>query len=616
MSFSIGSVGRSGGPGHALRTLANEKEGKAFDPHVTRRLLAFLRPHAVKMVWAFVLMLVASALTLAVPYLMKVAIDGAIVAKDAAGLGRISLLMAAAFVGLYISTAGQRYLLSWVGQRVLATLRSRLVEHLQRLSLGYHDKHIIGVTISRVISDVSVINELLSQGLITLVGDVLVLVGTIAVMLTMSPRLALITFSVIPLMLLATHLFSSRAKSAFRETRRSVAAIVGTLAEDLTGMRVIQAFAQEDETQRRFAAVNEANRDAHVGAMSLSFIFLPTMDFLGILSTGVVLWFGGRAVAADELSLGIVVAFLAYVSRFFQPVQELSQLYTTMQQAMAGGERVLELLDTAPEVPEPETPIEMPPIEGRIELDRVHFAYNPEVEVLHDVSLLIEPGQTVALVGPTGAGKSSIANLVGRYYDVTGGALCIDGIDVRTVTQQSLRRQMGLVSQEPFLFPGTVADNIRFGRPDAEQTDVESAARLSNAHEFIVDLPNGYATEIVEGGVNLSVGQRQLVCIARAVLADPRILVMDEATASVDTVTEALIQEALDRLLAGRTSIVIAHRLSTIRNADVICVVQDGKIVEKGKHGELLALDGVYKNLYERQFIGADEQSEPAGVAQ
>lgn len=616
MSFSIGSVGRSGGPGRALRTLANEKEGKAFDPHVTRRLLAFLRPHATKMILAFVLMLIATGLTLAVPYLMKVAIDGAIVAKDTQGLGRISLLMAAAFAGLYITTAGQRYLLSWVGQRVLATLRSRLVEHLQRLSLGYHDKHIIGVTISRVISDVSVINELLSQGLITLVGDVLVLVGTLVVMLTMSPKLALITFSVIPLMLLATHLFSSRAKIAFRETRHSVAAIVGTLAEDLTGMRVIQAFAQEEEAQRRFAKVNAANRNAHVGAMSLSFIFLPTMDFLGILSTGVVLWFGGRAVAADELSLGIVVAFLAYVSRFFQPVQELSQLYTTMQQAMAGGERVLELLDTAPEVPEPETPVEMPPIRGRVELDRVQFSYNPETKVLHDVSLVIEAGQMVALVGPTGAGKSSIANLVGRYYDVTGGAVCIDGIDVRTVSQQSLRRQMGLVSQEPFLFPGTVADNIRFGRPDAGQEDVEKAARMSNAHEFIVDLPNGYATEIVEGGVNLSVGQRQLVCIARAVLADPRILVMDEATASVDTVTEALIQEALDNLLKGRTSVVIAHRLSTIRNADIICVVQDGKIVEKGKHGELLALDGVYKNLYERQFIGAEEPVEAVGITQ
>ncbi len=592
-----------------MRSLANEKEGKAFDPQVTLRLLAFLRPHTAKMALAFGLMLIASGLTLAVPYLMKVAIDGAIVAKDTASLGRISLLMGGAFLALYISTAGQRYLLSWVGQRVLATLRSRLVEHLQRLSLGYHDKHIIGVTISRVISDVSVINELLSQGLITLVGDVLVLVGTVVVMLTMSPRLALITFSVIPLMLIVTRVFSRHAKSAFRETRRSVAAIVGTLAEDLTGMRVIQAFAQEEETQRRFAKVNDANRTAHVGAMSLSFVFLPTMDFLGILSTAVVLWFGGRAVAADELTLGIVVAFLAYVSRFFQPVQEMSQLYTTMQQAMAGGERVLELLDTGPEVPEPETPLEMPPIRGRIELDRVHFSYTPETEVLHDVSLVIEPGQMVALVGPTGAGKSSIANLVGRYYDVTGGAVCIDGIDVRTVTQQSLRRQMGLVSQEPFLFPGTVADNIRFGRPDADMRDVESAARMSNAHDFIVDLPNGYATEIVEGGVNLSVGQRQLVCIARAVLADPRILVMDEATASVDTITEALIQEALDRLLSARTSVVIAHRLSTIRNADVICVIQDGKIVEKGRHEELLALDGVYRNLYERQFIGAEEES-------
>jgi len=618
MSFSIGSVGRSGGPNRALRSLANEneKEGRAFDPHVTRRLLAFLRPHAVKMVGAFVLMLLATGLTLAVPYLMKVAIDGAIATKDAAGLGQICLAMGAAFVGLYLTTAGQRYLLSWVGQRVLATLRLRLVEHLQRLSLGYHDKNIIGVTISRVISDVAVINELLSQGLITLVGDVLILVGTVVVMLTMSPRLALITFSVIPLMLIATRIFSGHAKSAFRKTRRSVASVIGALAEDLTGMRVIQAFAQEEETQSRFATVNEANRDANVQAMSLSFVFLPTMDFLGVLSTAVVLWFGGRAVTAGDLTLGIIVAFLAYVTRFFQPVQELSQLYTTFQQAMAGGERVLELLDTIPEVPEPETPAEMPPIDGRIELDRVHFAYNPETEVLHDVSLVIQPGQMVALVGPTGAGKSSIANLVGRYYDVTDGTVRIDGIDVRTVSQQSLRRQMGLVSQEPFLFPGTVADNIRFGRPTASQEDVEKAARMSNAHEFIVDLVNGYETPIVEGGVNLSVGQRQLVCIARAVLADPRILVMDEATASVDTVTEALIQEALDNLLKGRTSVVIAHRLSTIRNADIICVIQDGKIVEKGRHGELLALDGVYKNLYERQFIGADDPVEAVEISQ
>ncbi len=610
MSFPIGSVGRSGGPGNVLRALANDKEGRAFDPQVTWRLLAFLGPHKAKMVGAFVLMFVATGLTLTMPYLMKVAIDGAIRTKDAAGLGQICLIMAAAFAGQYVATAGQRYLLSWVGQRVLATLRLRLVEHLQRLSLGYHDKNIIGVTISRVISDVAVINELLSQGLITLVGDVLVLVGTVVVMLTMSPRLALITFSVIPLMLIVTRVFSRHAKSAYRETRRSVASVIGALAEDLTGMRVIQAFAQETETQNRFSKVNEVNRAANVQAMSLSFIFLPTMDFLGVLSTAVVLWFGGRAVTSGELTLGVIVAFLAYVTRFFQPVQDLSQLYTTFQQAMAGGERVLELLDTAPAVPEPETPTDMPPIRGHIELERVDFAYNPETEVLHGVSLVIEPGQVVALVGPTGAGKSSIANLVGRYYDVTGGSVRIDGIDVRTVSQQSLRRQMGLVSQEPFLFPGTVADNIRFGRPEASLADVEKAARLSNAHEFIVDLVNGYETKIVEGGVNLSVGQRQLVCIARAVLADPRILVMDEATASVDTVTEALIQEALDHLLSGRTSVVIAHRLSTIRNADMICVVQNGKIAEKGNHNELLALDGIYKKLYERQFIHPDEEAE------
>ena len=608
MSFSIGSVGRTGGPGRALRVLGEEKEGRAFDAQVTLRLLAFLRPHTAKMLLAFALMLVATGLTLTIPYLMKIAIDDAIATGDAAKLARIALAMAAAFLSLYVSTAGQRYLLSWTGQRVLASLRSRLVEHLQRLSLGYHDKHIIGVTISRVISDVSVINELLSQGLITLVGDVLVLAGTIVVMLTMSPWLALITFSVIPLMLIATKLFSSRAKSAFRETRRSVAEIVGALAENLTGMRVIQAFAQEEETQRRFVKVNDANRSAFVDAMSLSFVFLPAMDFLGILSTAVVLWFGGRAVATGDLTLGVVVAFLAYVSRFFQPVQELSQLYTTMQQAMAGGERVLELLDTAPAVPDPETPVEMPPIHGRIELDHVCFAYDSDIEVLHDVSLVIETGQTVALVGPTGAGKTSIANLIGRYYDVTGGALYIDGIDIRTVTQQSLRRQMGLVSQEPFLFPGTVADNIRFGRPDASQSEVEEASRLSNAHGFIVDLPDGYRTKIVEGGVNLSMGQRQLICIARAVLADPRILVMDEATASVDTVTEALIQEALERLLHGRTSVVIAHRLSTIRNADVICVIQDGAIVEQGNHETLLALDGVYRTLHERQFIDVAER--------
>ncbi len=337
--------------------------------------------------------------------------------------------------------------------------------------------------------------------------------------------------------------------------------------------------------------------------MSLSFIFLPTVEILGMLATAIVLLLGGVAVMGDALTVGVMVAFLAYVTRFFQPIQELSQLYTTMQSAMAGGERVLELLDTEPDVPDPPDGNEMPPIEGRVELDGVTFAYQNDIQVLHDVNLVIEPGSTVALVGPTGAGKTSIANLIGRFYDVTEGAISIDGVDVRGVTQHSLRAQMGMVPQDPFLFSGTVADNVSYGRPEASAAEIESAAQRANAHEFILALPDGYATEILEGGANLSAGQRQLICIARAVLADPRILILDEATASVDTVTESLIQSALDRLLQGRTSIVIAHRLSTVRRADLICVVEDGAIVESGVHRDLMELDGVYATLVERQYV-------------
>ncbi len=603
MSFSFGG-GLNMGPRGALESHGEgDGTGRVFDNRIVRRLLGYLRPYARQMAGAFVMMVIATALTLLIPYLTKIIIDQYITQGDLHGLNRMALVLSGALVGIYVTSSAQQYLLTWVGQRVLMTLRNQLFEHLQRLSLGYHDTHIAGVTISRVMSDVGVINELLSEGLITLMGDMLLLGGIVGVMLSMSPQLALYAFSVLPLMLLMTLWFSRRARVAFRQTRSSTAAVVGDLAEDLSGMRVIQAFAQESASAERFDKVNRANRDAFVKAMSLSLTFLPGVEFLSILATAIVLWFGGHGVAAGTLTLGVVVAFISYVGRFFQPIQELSQLYNTFQTAIAGGERVLELLDTVPDVQDAPGAPDMPPIRGDIVLDHVSFAYQGTHTVLHDVNLQIAAGQTIALVGPTGAGKTSIANLIARFYEVTEGSVRIDGIDVRTVNQASLRRQMGLVPQDPFLFAGTIAENIRFGCPDASAAAVMAAALAANAHEFIHALPEGYATRIVEGGINLSLGQRQLLCIARAILADPRILILDEATASVDTVTEALIQEALTRLLQGRTAIVIAHRLSTVTHADLICVLDEGRIVERGTHAELLARGGIYRDLYERQFL-------------
>lgn len=602
MSFSF-SPGM--GPRGAIGRLGQEgKGGRFFNKNVIQGMLLFLRPYRRKMVFATILMFLVTGFTLLTPYLIKVAIDQYIAVSDSAGLLRMAFFIAITYLGLYLSTMGQQYLLGWTSQRVLADLRATMMRHLQALSLSYHDRTIIGVTVSRIINDVAIINDLLTQGLISLIGDSLVLVGIIVIMVLMSPRLALLTFTVLPLMILATYIFSINARGAFRLTRKRVADLVGNLAENINGIRVIQAFAQEFAIESQFDALNDANRQAHVEAMRLSFIFLPSIEFLGVLATAVVLYYGGQAVAATEMTLGVMVAFMAYVTRFFQPIQELSRIYTTMQSAMAGGEQVLKLLNTPPEVVDEPEAAEMAPVRGHIKLQNVTFQYLAAgQEILHDITLEIAAGQTVALVGPTGAGKTTIANIIPRFYEVTAGAVTIDGIDVRSVTQNSLRQQFGLVPQDPFLFAGSIADNIRFGQMQAPLSAVIAAAKLANAHDFIVALPAGYETQILEGAVNISVGQRQLLCIARAALVNPRILILDEATASVDTVTEALIQEALNQLISGRTAVVIAHRLSTIRNADLICVVQDGRIVEQGAHEQLIQQDGLYRELYRGQFV-------------
>lgn len=605
MSFSIGNVSPGMGPRGALEGYGgtNREDSGRFNPQVIKRLLSYLRPHRLKMAAALALTLGESGLTLLTPYLTKVAIDQYIVPKNAQGLWQIALVLTASFVALFFVSAGQRYLLSWVGQKALAKMRADLFRHLQRLQLGYHDNHIVGVTVSRVMNDVAEINELLSQGLITLIGDIIVLIGIVVIMLSMSPRLALITFTVLPLILLATWLFSHYARASFRETRSKIAAVVGDLAEDISGMRAIQAFAQEKASQERFEQVNRENRRAYINAMSLSFIFLPTIEFLGMLATAIVLWFGGRYVLNDVVTLGVMVAFLSYVTRFFQPILEVSRLFTTFQSAMAGGEQVVKLLDTPVEINDLPDARELPEIQGKVEFDQVVFRYTPNSPVVIDnVSFIIPPGHTVALVGQTGAGKTSIANLVTRFYDIQSGVIRIDDIDIRSVTQASLRRQVCVVSQEPFLFPRSLEDNIRYSKPEATFEEVEEAARQANAHEFITAYPDGYQTKVQEGGVNLSVGQRQLISIARAILAQPRILILDEATANIDTVTEVYIQQALERLLQGRTAIIIAHRLSTVRNADWIFVLDHGKIVEQGSHVELLQKGEHYAQLYSRQF--------------
>ncbi len=605
MSFGMGPAS---GFGRGPRGLVRSYEavtGKVFDWHITRQLLAYLRPHRKGMAESLWWMVISAGLALATPYLIKVTIDQYITAGHVHGLLWMIALILGAYALEFVITWRRRVLLNTVGNEVLRTMRGQLFRKYQELAMRHLDVHGSGSLISRMLGDVGVINELLSQGIVTMLSDVVMLVSIIVVMVLLNVRLALLTLSVLPIMLVATILFARRARAAYRETRQRVSDLTGRLAEDISGMRVIQAFSEEDRTRDEFEEVNLKNRNAAVAAVTLSAIFTPVLEVLSMVATSAILWFGGRAVIADTLTLGTIVAFLNYTSRLFQPVLDLSMVFNTWQAAMAGGERVLEVLAMEPDIQDSPDAVELQRVEGSITFDGVSFRYVEDAPVLHDVSFEIAPGDTVALVGPTGAGKSTITNLLMRFYDVTEGAIHIDGHDIRDIKVASLRSKLGVVTQDPFLFPGTIAYNIAFGKVDATLEQIIDAAKAANAHEFISALPDGYDTLVLEGSANFSLGQRQLICLARAILASPQILILDEATSNIDLRTEGLIQDAMEQLMHGRTSLVIAHRLATVQRASTILVIDHGRITERGTHEELLERGGMYEHLYHTQFLNA-----------
>jgi ATP-binding cassette subfamily B protein/subfamily B ATP-binding cassette protein MsbA len=582
-----------------------------------RRLLGELSVYRGELLQIASLVIIGAAAQSAGPALIGWAIDEYIHPTSAASqplhgdLGRLSLTMLALLATYVVGALAQRgqiFRVGSVGQRVIAALRRRIFTQLQRLPLSFFDRQPIGDLVSRVANDVDTLNQLFSQGLTQLLGSLFSLIGILIVMLGLDLQLALVSFTIIPVMILVTIVFGRWSRAAYRVTRQTVGTVTAELQEEISGVRQAQAFNRTETNIVRFRERNAANRDANIQAVAISSAFSPSIDVLSTLATAIVIGYGGYLVFNGSLTVGVLTAFLIYVQQFFRPIQLVAQVYTTMQSALAGAERIYAVLDTQPEPPDAIEAARLGRVEGRISFEDVGFAYDANHPVLFDLNFEAPPGQTVALVGRTGAGKTTIASLIPRFYDVTTGAVRIDGHDVRTVTRASLRAQIAIVLQEPFLFGGTIAENIAYGRPNATREMVEAAARAVDAHEFIAALPDGYDTALGEGGGALSQGQRQLLTFARAVVADPRILILDEATSSIDTRTETIIQRALATLLAGRTSVVIAHRLSTIRNAGQILVVDAGRIVERGAHDELLAANGAYAALYHRQFADTPEE--------
>lgn len=584
---------------HMLHQADHLVENRAIDLRVLRRLFSLVRPYRRQVVASLVLMLLSSLTTLAGPYLVKLAIDTAIGAGDYERLNMLVALFILMHFLNWLTSYGQQYLMAMIGHHAVHDLRTRLFAHLQRLPFHFFDRQSTGRLMSRVTNDTDALTEMISGGIPHIIGDSLLLFGIIVIMLNEHWQMALLTFTTLPLLIMAATFFRNRVLHAYRQVREKIADVNANLQESISGVRVIQSFTREDENAERFERVNLENYAANMQAVSLFSFFLPLVEVIGALGTAIVLWYGGGQAVQNLIELGTLYLFLDYVSRFYAPIRDLSQVYNSLQSALAAAEKIFHLLDTGAEVDKPDA-MAIPRAKGHLVFDEVSFAYEEGQEVLSGITFDILPGQTVAFVGPTGAGKTTLVNLICRFYEPDGGRILLDGHDISSLTLAGLREQIGLVLQDTYIFDLSVRENILFGRPDATEQEMLEAARAVHAHTFISGLPEGYDTRVHERGVLLSAGQRQLLAFARVFLRNPPIMILDEATASVDTYTESRIQKALKTLLAGRTAIIIAHRLSTVEFADKIIVLDNGRIIQEGTHHELSCTPGLYRDIVEK----------------
>ena len=596
--------------GDSLTMHEEEVLGKAYDARLMRRLLHYLRPYSANVAIAFVAITAGSAASLAQPYLMKVAIDRYIAAGRVDDLDRLAILYLVILVVAFAAEYVQTWTMQLTGQRVMFDLRMSIYGHLQRLDLKYYDRNPVGRLMTRVTSDVDALNDLFTAGVITIFGDVFALAGIMIIMIGMNWRLALVAFSVLPLIVLVTQWFRRSVRESYRVVRGLIARINAFLQENITGMATVQLFRREPLNFAKFDHIDATHRDANISSIFYYAVFYPAIEAISSLASALIIWYGGGRVMQSALTLGALVAFLQYSQRFFRPISDMSDKFNVLQSAMASSERIFKLLDEPLEVKTPERPVKRQKPVGHIIFDRVWFAYTDEEYVLQDVSFEVRPGQRVGIVGATGSGKTTLINLLLRFYDVRRGRILVDGVDIRELDLAELRGLFSLVLQDVHLFSGTIADNIRLGHSSIDDQRLKRAASAVHAEPFILRLPEGYQSAVAERGSTLSVGQKQLLSFARALAFDPRVLILDEATSSVDTETELIIRDALHVLMAGRTTIAIAHRLSTIQDMDKILVLHKGKLRESGTHQELLAHRGIYFKLFELQYK-SERQQEP-----